>query len=95
MSEQQAKVHTEHPEANTAIEKLREVAATLQQVGNKLTHTHTDKLKLQEEVEKLTQRLAELEDEAAQGAEALSAMDDFRLGLCDKDEMLKRVFGRT
>jgi predicted nucleic acid-binding Zn-ribbon protein len=88
------KVHTEHKKANEAIESLRAVAATLQQVGNELTHTTTDKKKLEEEVTKLTEQVAEMEEQVALGGEALEALEDFKRDLCDRDELLQRTVGR-
>lgn len=74
---------------------LREVAATVKTLGDELVEADRQWTSANNEVVRLTEQLAEAEYQAALGGEALAAVDDFRLGLCDKDELFRRACGRS
>lgn len=100
MSEQAAvsvprKARSLDERADKAIESMREVAGTVKHLGDELVEAKRQWASANDEVARLTEQLAEAEAQAAEGGEALAAVDDFRLGLCDRDELLKRVCGRT
>lgn len=94
---EQAKVTTEHTEANDAIKCLREIAKTLKDVGDENVQLKEGNARLAT----LEGRVEELENAAAQDAEVVKEceewrelLEDFRSGIRDRDELIERTVGR-
>jgi hypothetical protein len=98
MSDQPEKVTTKHQLAEETIGKLRGIAETLKFLGDQNTELGDRRDRLERQVEDLQLEVHEQasarEDNEHDVTSLRRLVDDFRLEIIDREELLEKVLGR-